>query len=186
MSTMATPPNVAAAGVKRIEPLDVRPVLAARGDPFQLIMKKVAPLGPDEAIELIVGFEPRPLYAVLAGMGFATEVLRDEATFHVFIFRDRALSAGPHGPPSSCHGELKPPVELDVRGMQPPDPILAIFDKLAEIGPGAQLIVRHHREPRLLYDKLAARGYAARAQEQANGEWRIRIAPEWAFEGEAP
>ncbi|HVY61780.1 MAG TPA: DUF2249 domain-containing protein [Planctomycetota bacterium] len=184
MSTFSIPAEVAAAGVRAVKPLDVRPVLGAGGDPFQLIMKRLGAIEPAEALELIVPFEPRPLFAVLAAMGYATSTAREADLFHVFIFRDPAAGDARHAPPASCHGELKPPVELDVRDMEPPQPLIAIFEKLADVGPGAQLLVRHHREPRLLYDKLAARGYAARATEQADGSWLVHIAPEWAFNEE--
>ncbi len=69
-------------------------------------------------------------------------------------------------------------------GLEPPQPMIRILEKLTQLGPGAQLTVRHHREPVLLYDKLAARGYAARCEAKGDGSFLIRIAPNWAFEGE--
>jgi hypothetical protein len=71
---------------------------------------------------------------------------------------------------------------MDVRGLEPPAPLLAILEKLTELGPGAQLRVRHHREPVLLYDKLALRGFAARAERQPEGDFIVQIAPAWALE----
>jgi hypothetical protein len=51
-----------------------------------------------------------------------------------------------------------------------------------DLGPGAQLLVRHHREPVLLYDKLALRGYAARCTKRADGDYVIHIAPAAVFQ----
>lgn len=76
---------------------------------------------------------------------------------------------------------LQPPVDLDVRGLEPPQPMVRILEKLAELGPGARLRVRHHREPVFLYEKLRQRGYAARTEKQGEGLYLVHIAPEWAF-----
>jgi tRNA 2-thiouridine synthesizing protein A len=76
---------------------------------------------------------------------------------------------------------LLPLVELDVRGMEPPGPMVAILEKLVELGPGARLQVRHHREPVFLYEKLRARGYAARTEKRGERDYLVHIAPEWAF-----
>ena len=51
--------------------LDVRPDIAKGGDPFSKIMETVKSLKPGEALEVIVPFEPFPLYDVMEGKGFA-------------------------------------------------------------------------------------------------------------------
>ena len=53
--------------------LDVRPDIAAGDEPFQRIMGAVDRLNPAEALEIIAPFEPDPLYAVMAEMGFGHE-----------------------------------------------------------------------------------------------------------------
>jgi uncharacterized protein (DUF2249 family) len=180
MPTAAVPASLVAAGVKTARELDVRPVLARGGDPFHLIMKTVQSLGPDEALHLVVGFEPVPLYGVLRAAGYAAETEREGEAYHVYFYRD------PSTPPPAAVGAervpLQPPVEMDVRDLEPPGPMLAILEKLTELGAGAQIHVRHHREPVLLYDKLALRGFAARAEKQPAGDYIVRIAPAWAFE----
>ena len=45
--------------------LDVRPILAAGGEPFGRIMETVASLGPGEGIRLLAPFRPAPLFAAL-------------------------------------------------------------------------------------------------------------------------
>jgi uncharacterized protein (DUF2249 family) len=82
------------------------------------------------------------------------------------------------------HPALQPPVELDVRGMEPPRPMVAILEKLAELGPGARLRVHHHRDPILLYDQLQRRGYAARTERLGEGHYLVHIAPAWAILGQ--
>jgi hypothetical protein len=62
--------------------------------------------------------------------------------------------------------------------------MVAILEKLAELGPGARLRVHHHRDPVLLYEKLRLRGYAARTERRGEGDYLVHIAPAWAFTGE--
>jgi len=163
----ALPAPVAAAGIDRAVDLDVRPILGKGGDPFH---------------NLIVGFEPTPLYAVMRTLGRAAHTESEGETYHVWFYPD------PEAPPPPSAEELartplQAPIELDVRGLEPPRPIVTILEKLAELGPGAQLLVRHHRDPVLLYDKLRLRGYDARAERRGEGDYLVHIAPAWVFEG---
>ena len=50
--------------------LDVRPTLAAGGDPFTEILAAVQSLGPEEDLELLAPLDPIPLYRVLGERGF--------------------------------------------------------------------------------------------------------------------
>ena len=179
----AMPSVVREAGSRLVRDLDVRPVLAKGGDPFRLIMKTIQSLSDDEALHLLVGFEPTPLYLVVRGMGLASHVIHEGDVVHVWFYRDGPSSHREKATAAEAHRvALQPPVELDVRGMEPPNPLIAILEKLVELGPGARLTVHHHREPVLLYDKLEARGYGARTELQADGHYLVHIAPRWSFE----
>ena len=59
------------------ETLDVRPVLAAGGEPFVEILEAAERIATGQSLVLIAPFEPAPLYTVLEGRGFA------HATEHV-------------------------------------------------------------------------------------------------------
>ena len=163
--------------------LDVRPILAKGGDPFRLIMQTVGALGADEALHLLVGFEPTPLYAVMRGLGRAAHTEQEDGTYHVWFYRDGKAAPGAAPAAREERAALQAPVELDVRGLEPPQPMIRILEKLVDLGPGAQLLVRHHREPVLLYEKLALRGYAARCDKRGEGDYLVHIAPAWVFEG---
>ncbi|MCC7110798.1 MAG: DUF2249 domain-containing protein [Deltaproteobacteria bacterium] len=180
MSRAELPKPVRDAGVNTERLLDVRPVLEKGGDPFRLIMETSKSLGAGEALHLIVGFEPRPLYAVMATMGRKHHVEPHDDLFHVWFYPDGAAVA--ETPVAAKRVPLRPPVELDVRGFEPPQPMVVVLEKLTELGDGAQLLVRHHREPVLLYEKLRLRGYDARSTQKAEGDWSIHIAPVWFFE----
>lgn len=177
------PAPLLAAGVRRATTLDVRPVLEKGGDPFGLIMKTLATVPKEEALHLLVSFEPVPLYAVLAAQGRAHHVeKRGGGLVEVWFFTSPGSSAAAETLPAGDERvPLQPPVALDVRGLEPPQPMIAILQKLVDLGPGAQLEVRHHREPVMLYDKLKLRGYGATCTPQPEGDFLVRIAPEWAL-----
>ena len=178
----ALPNVVRDAGARAARELDVRPVLAKGGDPFSLILKTTRGLGDDEALHLVVGFEPTPLYGIMRGLGRAAHTEQKSGTYHVWFYRDR--KATPESAPARREEPtaLPEPVELDVRGLEPPQPMIRILEKLVDLGPGGQLLVRHHREPVLLYEKLALRGYAARCDKRGEGDYLVHIAPAWVFE----
>ncbi len=178
------PAQVAQTGARSARELDVRPVLAKGGDPFRLIMKVAGELADDEALELIAGFEPTPLYTVMRSMGRASYTEQHGDNFHVWFYRDFSLLPPKAEVGEAERGALQDPVELDVSEMEPPQPMIAILEKLVELGPGAQLLVAHHREPVLLYDKLELRGYKAKTTKRGEGDYLIHIAPAWAFDAD--
>ncbi|HUJ29214.1 MAG TPA: DUF2249 domain-containing protein [Myxococcales bacterium] len=165
--------------------LDARPILAKGGDPFRLIMRTVGELKQDEALHLLVGFDPLPLYTVLKSQGFAAHTQIADGVFHVWFWREGPGKQRHEVPPFKERTGLQDPVGLDVRGLEPPQPMITILEKLAQLGDGAQLLVRHHREPVLLYEKLQARGYAAKTSRRAEGDYLVHIAPDWVFAPEA-
>lgn len=50
--------------------------------------------------------------------------------------------------------------DLDVRGLEPPEPLERVLDALADLPAGDRLRVRVRREPFPLYDLLRRMGYA--------------------------
>lgn len=187
-SNETLPAPLLAAGIRAEKLLDVRPVLEAGGDPFSLILKTVRALDETQALHLVVGFEPIPLYQVMEGMGRTAHTEQRDGLFHVYFYvaNQSAPVAAPVEPAAVAEASpdtpLQPLVELDVCGLEPPQPMMTILQKLVELGPGAQLLVRHHREPVLLYDKLKARGYAARCTPRPEGDFLVHIAPAWSFD----
>lgn len=55
--------------------LDLRLFLEVGGEPYSIIMTRVAKLRPDEELSLHLPFEPRPLIAQLSRMGFQTRLI---------------------------------------------------------------------------------------------------------------
>jgi hypothetical protein len=51
---------------------------------------------------------------------------------------------------------------IDVKNMQPPDPMTAILGLLESAAPAGDVIIHHDRDPIYLYPELHERGWQAR------------------------
>jgi uncharacterized protein (DUF2249 family) len=154
--------------------LDVRDDIRRGEEPFARIMAAVQALGPDEALVLRVPFEPVPLYRVLGKRGFAhhTEA-RAADDWTVTFYREGA--AAPAAAPAPAPGAAGGESVLDVRGLEPPQPMVAVLERLDALAPGETLVVRHDRRPLFLYPHLETRGFAHETSERAPGLIEIRI-----------
>ncbi len=150
--------------------LDVRDTIRRGEEPFAVIMAAVAGLAPDQALVLRAPFEPVPLYTVLGKRGFAhwTEA-RAADDWWVWFYR---------GEPAPAPAPPAPPVvsaTLDVRGLEPPQPMVAVLERLETLRPGETLTVIHDRRPMFLYPQLDARGFTHGTEEREPGVVRIVI-----------
>ncbi len=50
-------------------------------------------------------------------------------------------------------------IQLDNRGLQPPEPMVRILAALGELGDGDEVVALMDREPMLLYPELERRGF---------------------------
>lgn len=66
---------------------------------------------------------------------------------------------------------------IDVRGLAPPGPLVAILGLVRSIGDGGPVIVHHDRDPKMLYPELAELGWEAVQIDGEPGEVRLRLAP---------
>ncbi|MDA8110496.1 MAG: hemerythrin domain-containing protein [Betaproteobacteria bacterium] len=66
------------------------------------------------------------------------------------------------------------PRELDVRGLEPPEPFVRILEELRQ-SPARPLRVLIHREPLPLYEALRELGFRCRAQPREGGGFEILI-----------
>lgn len=64
---------------------------------------------------------------------------------------------------------------IDVRGLAPPEPMVAILALLEREGTGHQVIVHHDREPVFLYPELAERGWNHEIVAGDPGEVRLLL-----------
>lgn len=66
-------------------------------------------------------------------------------------------------------------VDVDARGLEPPQPMLRILEALAALAVGATLRARTDRRPMHLYPLLAERGFTAETEEQSDGSFVTHI-----------
>ena len=64
---------------------------------------------------------------------------------------------------------------IDVRGLPPPQPLVAILRRVHALAADAQLVVHHDRDPMLLYPELAEIGWEARRIAAPAGEVRLLL-----------
>lgn len=67
------------------------------------------------------------------------------------------------------------PIMLDVRGLEPPEPMERVLGALSTLGPGEQLLMIIDRQPRPLYRILQNNGYAYRETLKPEGLFEILI-----------
>ena len=153
--------------------LDVCEVIQRGEEPFARIMAAVNALATDQALVLRVPFEPIPLYKVLGKRGFAHWAeCRAADDWSVGFYRDRA----PSREEAAAAGALaRDRTVLDVRGLEPPQPMVRVLEEIDRLGPGAELEVHHDRRPMFLYPQLDERGLIHETDEPEPGLVRILI-----------
>jgi uncharacterized protein (DUF2249 family) len=156
--------------------LDVREDVRLGEEPFARIMTAVKALADDQTLVLRAPFEPIPLYDVLGKRGFSHWTERHASDDWSVSFYREATPLVPSGPPvpeppTAARGRAV----LDVRGLEPPQPMVRILEAVARLAPGAELEVRHDRRPIFLYPQLDERGCLHETDEPEPGLVRILI-----------
>lgn len=122
--------------------VDVRETLRNGGEPFPQIMSAVAGLRDAEVLLLRTIFEPAPLFAVLAKRGFDHETRSDAPDdWSTWFWRTSTI-------------------RLDVRGLEPPEPLVRTLAVLETLPHGHTLVQVNLRVPHLLLPVLSERGFA--------------------------
>jgi uncharacterized protein (DUF2249 family) len=165
--------------------LDVRPMISSGSDPLKIILQTVRGLRHDQALHLINSFEPIPLYSVLGDRGFEHLTRNVQGVWHMWFFKrggGESVRTGRHNTGEKVQqdnrgGDLEEEriIELDVRGLAPPEPMMRILEKLSEVDDQTILLVHHHREPMLLYEKLQQRGYQAVTEKMGEDYYKVVI-----------
>lgn len=168
--------------------LDVREDIRSGREPFSKIMAAVAKLQADENLLLLAPFEPKPLFSVLAKQGFghaAREI--GDGDWEVLFSRNLA-NGTPIKKPAIQNPKPKTNqnvsaatsaniLELDVRGLEPPQPMVKILETLETLPAGGEIRARTDRRPMHLYAELEARGFTGQTEEQTDGSFLTIIKP---------
>lgn len=62
-------------------------------------------------------------------------------------------------------------IEIDARGLEPPQPMMKILEAIAELPAGVTVRARTDRKPLHLYPELQSRSIQYSSDEQADGSW---------------
>jgi uncharacterized protein (DUF2249 family) len=177
--------------------LDVREELGKGGEPFSRIMAAVASLGEGQVLHLRAPFEPVPLFGVMAkrGFGHKTEQHADD-DWSVWFFRQdaakqeaaAAAAAAPSQPAAhattsaatdaSAETESsgdRTEVFLDVRNLEPPEPLVRTLEALENLPSGNVLVQINVRVPQFLLPILRERGFHFTIDETHADEVQVRI-----------
>lgn len=130
--------------------LDVRPILARGEEPFAVIMEAIEALPQGHVLALETPFEPAPLHKVLGKRGYrhASVVVTDDHHITEYWL--------PGTPNDTATGAE---ITLDVRGMEPPQPLELTLDALEELPEGARLVQVNDRVPAFLLPHLEECGF---------------------------
>jgi len=66
-------------------------------------------------------------------------------------------------------------IHIDVRGLSPPGPLVAILELVGSISDATPVIVHHERDPQMLYPELAEIGWTAERIDSDPGEIRLKL-----------
>jgi uncharacterized protein (DUF2249 family) len=189
------PAALAAVPVELIVDIDVRPDLRRGEEPFSKIMAARREVRPGGVLRLRATFEPVPLYAVLGkqGMEHWTERFADD-DWRVWFYTPGApssnaqdapaiaarpiseeVTASPAAPAGAAGDPEDDVVILDVRGLEPPEPMMRTFEALEQLPRGKTLLQLNVRVPQFLLPQLAARGFTYEVREQSADLVRIFI-----------
>jgi uncharacterized protein (DUF2249 family) len=160
--------------------LDVRDDLRQRREPFAKIMAAVDALGAGEVLHLRTTFEPFPLLRVLAKRGFAHHVQEhapDDWSVWLHQLRDARVEGDPTAVVTPRPGAAPAGREivLDVRGLEPPEPMVRTLDALETLPAGGVLVQLNDRIPQFLLPILDERGFRHDVDASAADHVVVRI-----------
>ncbi|RZD16546.1 MAG: DUF2249 domain-containing protein [Candidatus Acididesulfobacter guangdongensis] len=166
--------------------LDVREDIAKGDDPFQKIMEAVNSLKDGEALEVINSFEPFPLYSVLRNKGFEHTANHVDGGFEITFYKtdnhknEPAADEDWKNENNFNDDDLKKlahcrEAELDVRELEPPQPLLKIFEIIENMDKDAALSIIHDRKPIHLYPRLKDAGFKFLTEDTGSDLYSIKV-----------
>lgn len=170
---------------KKILTVDVREDIKRGREPLSKILQSAGALKDNETLRVVAPFRPAPLLTLLANRGFSHEAHQTvQGDWEVLFTRGQQKEVLPKqksepekpgkpkgtGEKCSC-GCGRTLVELDVRGLEPPQPLVKVLETLADLPQGSELKVFTNRRPLHLYAHLDERGFIGRTEETTDGSF---------------
>ena len=169
---------------------DVRTMLAEANDPLKSIQQKIKSLNSEEVLVIINNFEPVPLIRLLEKQGFQTYVdFVDTDTIETYIYKIAADHGRQEEPIKGVEENMPTSgdwddllkryrdslVEIDVRHLEMPQPMMTILESLEVLPEGSALYVNHKKVPVFLLTELKEREFDYRIKEVRDGEVYLLI-----------
>ena len=151
--------------------LDVREDLRQGRAPFDRILAAARDLGVGETFRLLAPIEPVPLFHALGRQGLDHTARQTPEGDWEVLFTRRV----PAAPSDSAPEHAGTGLEVDARGLEPPEPMVRILEATATLAPGVTLRARTERRPLHLLAELSARGFTHRSEEAADGSFITHI-----------
>jgi hypothetical protein len=167
-----------------VDPFDVRPLLARAEDPLAAILNRAAKVEFGAFLVVDAPFNPSPLRRVLAAQGFSSYGRRlSPSHWRIFFHmdggqdweRDAEVEAGPEGALTWREADG---LHIDVRGLTPPLPMLAVLRTIEVMAMPEAMVVHHERVPRFLFPELAERGWKVARISEEFADVRLWLEPE--------
>ena len=160
----------------KINTLDVREDFRSGQHPCDKIHSALNGVTPGQTLRLLVPFEPVPLFQLAArnGLGHKSSQTPEGHWEVLFSHDPEAASRAGIGAPSACDcagPASAESIEVDARGLEPPQPMVRILEALSTLPKGGQLLARTVRRPVHLLPQLEFRGFTADSQEQPDGSF---------------
>ena len=164
--------------------LDVRTMLAGGDDPLKLIQKTIKELEEGQVLKIVNSFEPTPLVKLLEKQGFQAYVDHvDKELVETYFYRTgpagsvqfEQVSSGSDDWEQSLKRFENHLVEVDVRHLEMPMPMMTILESMDELQEGAALYVHHKRIPVFLLTELKERNFEYRIKEINDSEVHLLI-----------
>lgn len=176
VASTPVPPELLATPAELLVDVDVREDLRAGREPFGKIMGAARDLSPDSVLRVRAIFEPAPLYGVFAKKGlahFTEQIAADD--WRIWFYRDASAGAAPAAPSAPAAPDEEDVVIIDVRGLEPPEPMVLTFEALEKLPRGKTLLQINVRVPKFLLPKLEERGFVYEIREQSADLVRLFI-----------
>ncbi len=156
---------------------DVRPILEMGVDPLEQILAREELLSGQDILIIEAPFDPVPLRRLLGGRGYASHAVSLSPKHWQVFFQKQSTAALPELPdlpafPMQWRNGI---LEMDLRSLEPPNPMIAVL-KVIESGEGGErFMVRLMRDPIYLHPELVERNWYAEISEESDQGLRVQI-----------
>lgn len=177
----------------KIFQFDVRPYLDRGEDPLKTIQQTINKLTPNDVLEILINFEPVPLIRIQERNGFETLTIIDENDlYHTYFKMGKEVKdyskvevelktlytevtfSEFQEKVQSFPGEL---VELDVRNLEMPQPMMKILETVEAIEGDQGINVQHKRIPQFLLPELKPYNLSVFIHVVGEGDVKLLILP---------